>query len=98
ARPQIGQLDVDDWRHVHGSAGRHPPVDRRITAGRREPVDGDRRPERDPRPAQPHRRPTAEAPVTSAVEKLQQSHLSDQTELLADDLTIDTLYLWQDGR
>lgn len=36
--------------------------------------------------------------MTSAIEKLQQSHLSDQTELLRDDLAIDTLYLWQDGR
>lgn len=33
----------------------------------------------------------------SAIEKLQQSHLSDQSELLADDLSIDSLYLWQDG-
>lgn len=33
----------------------------------------------------------------SAIEKLQQSHLSDQTELLADDLSIDSLYLWQNG-
>jgi cell wall-associated NlpC family hydrolase len=36
--------------------------------------------------------------VTTAVEKLRQSRLSPQTELLKDDLSIGQLYLWQDGR